>query len=95
MSRGVFRGHFGVALRKHLLKWLHRRSGGMCETCGRRMNEIRNDPLQATIDHVIPSSKGGKSSVENCKLVCKDCNNRKSDIVCYVLEETQTPNGAF
>ena len=32
-----------------------------------------------TIDHVIPSSRGGKSSFENCVAACKSCNSEKND----------------
>ena len=32
-----------------------------------------------TIDHIIPSSRGGKSSWENCVASCKPCNNLKND----------------
>jgi len=30
-----------------------------------------------TIDHVIPASRGGKSSFENCVASCRPCNNKK------------------
>jgi len=42
-----------------------------CQYCGSN-NEL-------TIDHVIPVSKGGKSSFENCVSACKPCNNKKND----------------
>ncbi len=32
-----------------------------------------------TIDHVLPVSRGGKSTFENCVCSCKPCNNRKND----------------
>lgn len=32
-----------------------------------------------TIDHVIPVSRGGKSTFENCVTACKYCNNKKSN----------------
>jgi len=34
---------------------------------------------QLTIDHVIPVSRGGKSSFENCVTACMACNSKKSD----------------
>ena len=34
---------------------------------------------QLTIDHIIPVSRGGKSTFENCVTSCKDCNNKKND----------------
>jgi 5-methylcytosine-specific restriction endonuclease McrA len=38
-----------------------------------------------TIDHVIPQSRGGKNSFENCVTSCFDCNNKKGN---------RTPNEA-
>lgn len=32
-----------------------------------------------TIDHVLPASRGGKSSFENCVTACGECNAKKSD----------------
>jgi 5-methylcytosine-specific restriction endonuclease McrA len=32
---------------------------------------------ELTIDHVIPVSRGGKSTFENCVTACKPCNNKK------------------
>jgi len=32
-----------------------------------------------TVDHVVPLSKGGKSTFENCVAACKKCNAKKSN----------------
>lgn len=45
-----------------------------CQYCGR---VPPRDEL--TIDHVIPRSRGGKSTWENVVLACMSCNTRKSD----------------
>lgn len=45
-----------------------------CQYCGRR---LRSDDL--TIDHVVPRSRGGISSWENCVLACVRCNHSKAD----------------
>ena len=42
-----------------------------CAYCGSRK--------RLTIDHVIPKSRGGKSTFENCVTACKDCNNKKNN----------------
>ena len=42
-----------------------------CQYCGARSN--------LTVDHVIPSSKGGPSSWENIVASCAPCNRRKGD----------------
>lgn len=32
-----------------------------------------------TIDHIIPTSRGGKTTFENCVTACFDCNNKKNN----------------
>ena len=53
---------------------LFRRDHNTCQYCGSRpgTNEL-------SIDHVLPRSRGGRSSWENCVLACVDCNRRKRD----------------
>ena len=34
---------------------------------------------ELTIDHVIPVSRGGKSTFENCVAACRPCNNKKGN----------------
>lgn len=41
-----------------------------CAYCG-------DSDVRLTIDHVIPKSRGGKSTFDNCVASCKPCNNRK------------------
>lgn len=43
-----------------------------CQYCGRRDREM-------TLDHVIPRSKGGRSTWENLVTACHKCNGRKGD----------------
>jgi len=43
-----------------------------CQYCGKTRGKL-------TIDHVIPKSKGGKSTFENCVASCKPCNNTKGN----------------
>lgn len=31
-------------------------------------------PLEATLEHLIPYSKGGRSNLTNCVLACEPCN---------------------
>jgi 5-methylcytosine-specific restriction endonuclease McrA len=45
-----------------------------CQYCGRR---CASDHL--SVDHVLPRSRGGSTSWENCVLACVGCNARKAD----------------
>lgn len=45
-----------------------------CQYCG-----VQPDDDDLTIDHVIPRSRGGKTTWENIVLACTDCNARKGD----------------
>lgn len=49
------------------------RDQNICQYCG---DQVLN---RMTVDHVIPSSKGGKSTFENCVACCKTCNSKKDD----------------
>lgn len=51
---------------------LYRRDGGACQYCG-----VKHETL--TIDHVLPRSRGGPTSWENCVAACGPCNHRKAD----------------
>lgn len=46
-----------------------------CQYCGRQPGR---DEL--TLDHVLPKSRGGATSWENCVLACVECNRRKADL---------------
>ncbi len=53
---------------------LYRRDQHMCQYCGGRPGTE-----ELSIDHVIPRSRGGRSTWENCVLACVECNKRKSN----------------
>ncbi|MBR5418851.1 DUF262 domain-containing protein [Candidatus Saccharibacteria bacterium] len=52
----------------------YERQQGICPNCGEHF-EI--EEMEA--DHITPWSQGGKTDVENCQMLCRDCNRRKSD----------------
>jgi 5-methylcytosine-specific restriction endonuclease McrA len=54
---------------------LFKRDKSNCQYCGMHIKR----PDEVTIDHVVPRSKGGKSSWVNCVLACIACNRRKAD----------------
>lgn len=47
--------------------------GGVCKICGEKF-EIE----QMEADHITPWSKNGKTIKENCQMLCRECNRRKS-----------------
>jgi 5-methylcytosine-specific restriction endonuclease McrA len=53
---------------------VHLRDGGKCQYCG-----VAVTGRESTLDHVMPVSKGGKTTWENCVTACGPCNSRKSD----------------
>jgi len=53
----------------------YERQKGVCPICKKHF-EI--DEMEG--DHITPWSQGGKTNKENCKMLCKECNRRKSDI---------------
>jgi 5-methylcytosine-specific restriction endonuclease McrA len=59
-----------VFSRKNLFK----RDHYTCQYCG-----ARPGPEELTVDHVLPRSRGGLSTWENCVLACVPCNARKAD----------------
>lgn len=50
------------------------KQGGICPICGKHF-EI--DEMEA--DHIDPWSAGGKTNSDNCQVLCRSCNRRKSD----------------
>lgn len=56
-----------------------------CELCGKQIFSIK----ECHFDHIIPYSKGGKSTSDNCQILCVECNLKKSNknLQEIVLEE--------
>lgn len=50
------------------------RQNGICPVCGQH---FEYDEMEG--DHILPWSKGGKTTGENCQMLCKPCNGKKSD----------------
>lgn len=49
---------------------IYERDNYRCRKCGRKTNDLE-------IDHIIPISKGGKSTFENLQTLCHRCNYEK------------------
>ena len=74
---------------------IYKRDRFTCQYCGRQGRSLslnhhdvisetnsRHASLsmeELTIDHVMPRSRGGTSTWENCVLACLDCNKRKAN----------------
>lgn len=56
---------------KEVVDVVWNRDGGKCVYCGSQKN--------LHLDHIIPFSKGGDSSVENLQILCQECNLKKSN----------------
>jgi len=54
--------------------WKQKIANGKCHYCNHSL-----DPKTATMDHVIPISRGGKSTKNNIVASCKDCNTSKKN----------------
>ena len=52
-----------------------KRDGFRCVLCGRDVS----DGIKLHVDHIIPVSKGGLSTMENLRTLCEDCNRGKRD----------------
>lgn len=50
------------------------RQQGRCPICGLT---YKIDEMEA--DHIVPWSKGGHTTAENCQMLCRKCNNDKSN----------------
>ena len=53
---------------------LYLRDNGQCQYCGQEIERH-----VATLDHVLPVSKGGKTTWENSTTACAPCNALKAD----------------
>ncbi|MBO5385245.1 HNH endonuclease, partial [bacterium] len=52
----------------------YEKQAGICPICKQHF-EIE----QMEADHITPWCEGGKTSSENCQMLCKECNRRKSN----------------
>jgi len=60
------RPHFGV-------RGIWERDGGVCQYTGRKLGRH-----EGNIDHVVPRSRGGRTSWHNCVLAHREVNSRKA-----------------
>jgi 5-methylcytosine-specific restriction endonuclease McrA len=56
--------------------WKRRISRGICYYCGREA-----PAKELTMDHIVPISRGGKTTKSNVVPACKECNNNKKHLL--------------
>ena len=56
--------------------WKRRLAKGVCQYCGRA-----TPPKELTMDHIVPVSRGGKSTKGNVVAACKACNTAKKQLL--------------
>jgi len=61
------------AFTESMKREVYERQNGICPICKQHF-EIG----QMEADHITPWHEGGKTSEENCQMLCKECNRRKS-----------------
>ena len=52
---------------------VYEKQDGICTVC---KEEFSIEQMEA--DHITPWHEGGKTDEENCQMLCKECNRRKS-----------------
>jgi 5-methylcytosine-specific restriction endonuclease McrA len=62
--------------------WKRRRATGICHYCGKKF-----PPQALTMDHIVPISRGGKSTKGNVVAACKECNNKKKHSLVWERDE--------
>ncbi len=72
----------GRYLPREIMLKVVRRDNHVCQVC---LKYVQDDEVE--FDHIIPHSKGGPTSVENIRLLCKNCNRKKSNSLKEILEE--------
>lgn len=80
---------WGVETELVIAREVFERDGWICHLCGELIPERlrtsrvlggKHDPLSPAVDHVIPLSRGGPHTMENCRAAHWTCNARKFNI---------------
>lgn len=56
--------------------WQNKLAKGVCHYCG-----VAVPARELTLDHVVPLARGGRSTKGNCVPACKECNNKKKNLL--------------
>jgi 5-methylcytosine-specific restriction endonuclease McrA len=56
--------------------WKRKLAKGACHYCGQV-----TPPRELTMDHIVPVARGGRSTKGNLVPACKQCNNKKKQLL--------------
>lgn len=74
---------YGIKYEPIIRRIVFRKHKYICTSCGVKClhpnKENYNQSNAATLDHIIPKSKGGSHTYDNVTLLCRSCNTIKSD----------------
>ena len=62
--------------------WKRRLAKGACHYCGRAFA-----PRELTMDHIVPVSRGGRTTKGNVVPCCKECNTAKKQLLAMEWED--------
>ena len=66
--------HLGIrAFDDNTRREVFEKQGGVCKICGK---PFAIEQMEA--DHITPWCDGGRTIAENCQMLCRECNRRKS-----------------
>jgi len=65
--------------------WKRKCDRGVCHWCGRSVA-----PDELTMDHIVPLTRGGRSVKGNLVTACKQCNNKKKQLLPMEWEQYLT-----
>jgi len=74
------RRNHGRSIPRDVMLKVVRRDGQICQKCNKPVSD-----KEVEFDHLIPFSKGGKSTTENLRLIHKNCNRIKSNSLEEIL----------
>ncbi|MGN1060969.1 MAG: HNH endonuclease, partial [Candidatus Coproplasma sp.] len=59
---------------------VYERQGGICPYCVKEHRQNTHyEYIEMEGDHITPWSEGGKTSIDNCQMLCKEHNRKKSN----------------
>jgi 5-methylcytosine-specific restriction endonuclease McrA len=76
--------------RRWRVKTLIKKHRGKCVFCEVSVTWDHLADNQATVDHILPRSKGGTECLANLQLLCRKCNQEKGDTI--IMDDGEVPD---